>query len=242
MACLRDIEALYKDRELTPFYAGFGNRITDALSYRSVGVPSSKIFTINTNSEVHMELLELAGFKSSYVLITELVDHFFPAVTELSSWQQGSEDFSDLNYWREPILAKDYEFSSDEDSDSHSPSKTRPLGGLTKTMTTASLSTVSDSEASDDYYDEDAGDEDDDDDGDEDDEGDYVDDLDHDLSFSQGDLSQSHYETSHEDAERDDEEDLDLLDSPAESPPPSRSAPPNASIVTATDALRDMNL
>ncbi|KTB16782.1 Phosphatidic acid phosphohydrolase 1 [Nakaseomyces glabratus] len=68
------------DEKPTPFFAGFGNRITDALSYRTVGIPSSRIFTINTEGEVHMELLELAGYKSSYIHINELVDHFFPPV------------------------------------------------------------------------------------------------------------------------------------------------------------------
>lgn len=65
MACLRDIQRLFHER--SPFYAGFGNRITDALSYRSVDVPSSRIFTIDSNGEVKMELLELAGYKSSCV-------------------------------------------------------------------------------------------------------------------------------------------------------------------------------
>lgn len=64
----------------TPFYAGFGNRITDAISYRSVGIPSSRIFTINPDGDVRMELLEMAGYKSSYVSIIELVDQFFPPV------------------------------------------------------------------------------------------------------------------------------------------------------------------
>jgi phosphatidate phosphatase LPIN len=56
MACLRDLQHLYsgyhRPVEISPFYAGFGNRITDALSYRSVGIPSSRIFTINSNAEV----------------------------------------------------------------------------------------------------------------------------------------------------------------------------------------------
>ena len=39
MACLRDLKKLFDGRD--PFYAGFGNRITDALSYRSV------VFIIN---------------------------------------------------------------------------------------------------------------------------------------------------------------------------------------------------
>ncbi|CCD26494.1 phosphatidate phosphatase PAH1 NDAI_0H03210 [Naumovozyma dairenensis CBS 421] len=68
------------DEKPTPFFAGFGNRITDALSYRTVGIPSSRIFTINPEGDVHMELLELAGYRSSYIHINELVDHFFPPV------------------------------------------------------------------------------------------------------------------------------------------------------------------
>lgn len=67
MACLRDIQRLFGPIHRNPFYAGFGNRITDALSYRSVNVPSGRIFTIDSSGEVKMELLELAGYKSSYV-------------------------------------------------------------------------------------------------------------------------------------------------------------------------------
>lgn len=99
MACLRDIKSLYGNLEETPFYAGFGNRITDALSYRSVGVPSSRIFTINPNGDVHLELLELSGYKSSYVSISDLVDHFFPP----AGYFRGQETYTDLAYWREPI-------------------------------------------------------------------------------------------------------------------------------------------
>jgi len=68
MACLRDIQRLFGESARNPFYAGFGNRITDALSYRTVNVPSARIFTIDTTGVVKMELLELAGYKSSYVL------------------------------------------------------------------------------------------------------------------------------------------------------------------------------
>ena len=85
MACLSDIKTCFEpiegneddnDDDHTPFYAGFGNRITDAISYRSVHIPLHRIFTINPNGEVHMELLELAGYKSSYLHIGELVDQF----------------------------------------------------------------------------------------------------------------------------------------------------------------------
>jgi phosphatidate phosphatase LPIN len=67
MACLRDIVRLFGPTSRNPFYAGFGNRITDALSYRSVNIPSTRIFTIDSTGEVKTELLERAGYKSSYV-------------------------------------------------------------------------------------------------------------------------------------------------------------------------------
>jgi phosphatidate phosphatase LPIN len=67
MACLRDIQRLFGASAPHPFYAGFGNRITDAMSYRSVNIPSSRIFTIDSNGEVRMELLELAGYNSPCV-------------------------------------------------------------------------------------------------------------------------------------------------------------------------------
>ena len=79
MACLRDIQRLFGPSARNPFYAGFGNRITDALSYRSVDVPSSRIFTIDSTGEVKMELLDLAGYKSTYVL--NLFRHVFDIPT-----------------------------------------------------------------------------------------------------------------------------------------------------------------
>ncbi|KAK4049622.1 lipin Ned1 [Microbotryomycetes sp. JL221] len=96
MACLRDIQRLFHER--SPFYAGFGNRITDALSYRSVDVPSSRIFTIDSNGEVKMELLELAGYKSSYIHMTDLVDQMFPPIN-----RKAAPEFTDFNFWKAPL-------------------------------------------------------------------------------------------------------------------------------------------
>jgi len=87
----------------TPFFAGFGNRITDALSYRSVNVPSSRIFTIDWNGEVKMELLELAGYNTSYVKMNELVDQFFPPIRAAEVSNPRQREFNDVNFWRQPI-------------------------------------------------------------------------------------------------------------------------------------------
>ncbi|KAJ7228307.1 nuclear elongation and deformation protein 1 [Mycena pura] len=97
MACLRDIQKLFGEGR-KPFYAGFGNRITDALSYRSVNVPSSRIFTIDSTGEVKLELLELAGYKSSYIHMTDLVDQMFPPIHR--KW---TPEYTDFNYWKTPV-------------------------------------------------------------------------------------------------------------------------------------------
>ncbi len=115
MACLRDILNLFSHKR-NPFYAGFGNRLTDALSYRSVNIPSTRIFTINSNAEVSLDLLTLYKYKSSYVTMREVVDHFFPPIGLLVTG--GGEEFTDFNYWRDnPLDVEDFS-SSDSDEDS----------------------------------------------------------------------------------------------------------------------------
>jgi len=109
MACLRDILNLFGAKH-NPFYAGFGNRLTDALSYRSVNIPSTRIFTINSYAEVSLDLLTLTKYKSSYVNMRDLVDHFFPPVGLLST----DEQYTDFNYWRDPVPDPE-EFSDSED-------------------------------------------------------------------------------------------------------------------------------
>ncbi|KAF9542285.1 hypothetical protein EC957_002169 [Mortierella hygrophila] len=92
MACLRDIRRLFEDRN--PFYAGFGNRITDAMSYRSVNVPSSRIFTIDSGGEVKLELL--SSYKSSYLALNDLVNEIFPGMRH-------APEFNDWNFWKPPM-------------------------------------------------------------------------------------------------------------------------------------------
>jgi phosphatidate phosphatase LPIN len=73
MACLRDIQRLFGQEAKAAFYAGFGNRITDAMSYRSVGVAPSKIYTIDSTGVVKTELLQTAGHKGSYILLVSFM-------------------------------------------------------------------------------------------------------------------------------------------------------------------------
>lgn len=114
MACLRDIKNLYPAGH-SPFYAGFGNRLTDALSYRSVSIPSNRIFTINSYAEVSLDLLSLNKLKLSYVNMREVVDHYFPPVSTLL--QQGGEEFTDFQYWRDTPMELDSFSASESDED-----------------------------------------------------------------------------------------------------------------------------
>ena len=117
MACLKDILSLFPGRT-NPFYAGFGNRLTDALSYRTVHIPSSRIFTINSNAEVAVDLVQLSKYKSSYTNMREVVDHFFPPVSTLI--KEGGEEFTDFTYWRDTPQLDDYISDSDsEDGAGH---------------------------------------------------------------------------------------------------------------------------
>ena len=54
--CLKDIQSLFHDKN--PFFAGYGNRANDAYAYRAVGIPVSRIFTINPAGELKHELTQ----------------------------------------------------------------------------------------------------------------------------------------------------------------------------------------
>ena len=59
MAALGVIRSLFPD-DWNPFYAGFGNRGTDEVSYMHVGVPAHRIFTINPQGASHLKVEQLA--------------------------------------------------------------------------------------------------------------------------------------------------------------------------------------
>nr|XP_019050786.1 hypothetical protein I302_01228 [Kwoniella bestiolae CBS 10118]OCF29716.1 hypothetical protein I302_01228 [Kwoniella bestiolae CBS 10118] len=98
MACLRDIQRLFGAQAKEAFFAGFGNRITDAMSYRSVGIPAAKIYTIDSTGVVKTELLSAAGHKGSYIQLNDLVNEVFPPVST-----KFKPEYTDFNYWRDSI-------------------------------------------------------------------------------------------------------------------------------------------
>lgn len=63
----QDIRALFPS-DYNPFYAGFGNRDTDELSYRKIGIPKGKIFIINPKVFFHLLHHADEHWKFSFVL------------------------------------------------------------------------------------------------------------------------------------------------------------------------------
>uniref|UniRef100_A0A0E0DSK0 phosphatidate phosphatase n=1 Tax=Oryza meridionalis TaxID=40149 RepID=A0A0E0DSK0_9ORYZ len=94
IACLEDIKALFPS-DYNPFYAGFGNRDTDELSYKKMGIPKGKIFIINPKGEV---AINSSIDVKSYTSLHTLVHDMFPPTTLVEQ-----EDYNSWNYWKMPL-------------------------------------------------------------------------------------------------------------------------------------------
>ncbi|KAK5903689.1 hypothetical protein CgunFtcFv8_007446 [Champsocephalus gunnari] len=99
--CLNDIKNLFYPNT-QPFYAAFGNRPTDVYSYKEVGVPLNRIFTVNPKGELVQEHAKTNI--SSYVRLGEVVDHVFPLKMRSSSSDfPCSDTYSHFTYWRQQL-------------------------------------------------------------------------------------------------------------------------------------------
>uniref|UniRef100_A0A7N6BY62 phosphatidate phosphatase n=1 Tax=Anabas testudineus TaxID=64144 RepID=A0A7N6BY62_ANATE len=105
--CLTDIKNLFYPNK-QPFYAAFGNRPTDVFSYKQVGVPLNRIFTVNPKGELVQEHAKTNI--SSYVRLGEIVDHVFPLKVRASSSDfPCSDTYSHFTYWREQLPQVDHQ-------------------------------------------------------------------------------------------------------------------------------------
>ncbi|POO02447.1 Lipin [Trema orientale] len=94
IACLEDIKKLFPS-DYNPFYAGFGNRDTDELSYRKIGIPKGKIFIINPKGEVAIShRIDVKSYTSLHTLVNDM----FPPTSLVEQ-----EDFNSWNFWKVPL-------------------------------------------------------------------------------------------------------------------------------------------
>ncbi|KAK2854227.1 hypothetical protein Q5P01_006888 [Channa striata] len=118
--CLTDIKHLfYPNTE--PFYGAFGNRATDVYSYKEVGVPLNRIFTVNPKGELISEHAKTNI--SSFGRLCEMVDHVFPVLAQVEGADfPCSNGFGQSNYWTKPI--SDGSTQEEEDDPLRSPHQT----------------------------------------------------------------------------------------------------------------------
>ncbi|XP_016074858.1 PREDICTED: phosphatidate phosphatase LPIN3 isoform X2 [Miniopterus natalensis] len=104
IACLSDIRQLFLPHG-QPFYAAFGNRPNDITAYQQVGLPKSRIFTVNPRGELIQEPMK--NHKSTYERLSEVVELLFPPVARGPSTDLANPEYSNFCYWREPLTTVD---------------------------------------------------------------------------------------------------------------------------------------
>lgn len=72
---LENIRSLFGP-ENNPFYAGFGNRLNDANTYKMIKIDYRKIFIVNSNGEMN----EIDERKLSYSILLNNIGDYFPHV------------------------------------------------------------------------------------------------------------------------------------------------------------------
>ena len=103
ISCLKDIQSLFPSNN-NPYYAGYGNKSTDVTAYKAVGIPVSRIFTINPQGEVKHEVSRT--FQSSYSKLCDYVDLIFPPFKASSSAIKA--EYDSFNYWRDTACGDDH--------------------------------------------------------------------------------------------------------------------------------------
>lgn len=91
ISTLCDLKNILKDNS---FKAGFGNKLTDSLSYKNVGIPNNRIFNINSSGVILLN--SGISVKSGYNSLQGFVNAMFPADKEIINLQ----DFDNYNYWK----------------------------------------------------------------------------------------------------------------------------------------------
>lgn len=115
IAALREVRSLFSEN---PFYAGFGNRETDAVAYENgeVGVPATHIFIVNERGVVKQHANHFTTTEG-YAFFGPLVQQIFPVIadaTPQTSVRLGERhgrpvalnaQCTDAVYWSRPFVA-----------------------------------------------------------------------------------------------------------------------------------------
>ncbi|PXF41843.1 Phosphatidate phosphatase PAH2 [Gracilariopsis chorda] len=112
IAALREIRTLFSP-DYNPFHAGFGNRETDVISYRAVGLIPQRIFVVNTRGELAVMKARYES-TSSYSSLHDLVENVFPDISGRTCFEMiraitDTATFNDWNWWKASLPEIDYD-------------------------------------------------------------------------------------------------------------------------------------
>ena len=79
ICCLQGIRKIFPEG-INPFWAGFGNRLTDVKSYREVEISDKRIYIVNHLGHLKDQQESLKTYTTSYSELGTKCDHFFPVV------------------------------------------------------------------------------------------------------------------------------------------------------------------
>lgn len=97
IGCLHNLRALWPHTH-NPFHAGFGNRDSDTVSYKEVGVPPARIFVINPQGAIRLDG-QVFALAASYPKLIEVVHQMFPFILSADE-EEVEEDYTSFNFWR----------------------------------------------------------------------------------------------------------------------------------------------
>lgn len=92
--CLQQIEQLFYGRK--PFFAGFGNRISDLLSYKVLGIAKSMIFIIDRDGSICEGMKR--KISASYLTLNHFANTIFPEIRKEEDKRK--KLYHDFHFWR----------------------------------------------------------------------------------------------------------------------------------------------
>jgi len=99
ISCLQGIKNIFPNSQKSnPFWAGFGNRLTDVKSYRALSIDDRRIFIINHLGQLKQQG-KIKNFTISYRELSLQSDHFFPDASKECLLAK-NESVSPVNYWK----------------------------------------------------------------------------------------------------------------------------------------------
>lgn len=95
IACLRQIKGLFNGKN--PFVAGFGNRVTDVVTYKAVNIPENRIYTVNALGHIQAEYSKATV--GTYHTINEFIDSIFPPINTVDETSM-NHSYSNFKWWK----------------------------------------------------------------------------------------------------------------------------------------------